>query len=67
METAVPACIVPEATRQAADSGTKAPGWSFTEKKNFSGTEAKSQRQFTPTFSTITYSFVFLIVFFCCV
>lgn len=39
MVTAVPACIVP--TRQAADSGTKGLGWSFTEKKNFIDTEAK--------------------------
>lgn len=39
MVTAVPACIVP--TRQAADSGTKALGWSFREEKNFIDTEAK--------------------------
>lgn len=29
MVTAVPACIVSEPTRQAADSGTKTLGWSF--------------------------------------
>lgn len=46
MVTAVPACFVP--TRQAADSGTKALGWSFREEKNFVDTEAKLQRQFIP-------------------
>lgn len=48
MVTAVPACIVWEPTRQAADSDTKTLGWSFRKKKNFTDSEAKSGGQFTP-------------------
>lgn len=46
MVTAVPACIVSEPTRQAADSGTKSLRRSFGRKKNFTDSGAKLQRRF---------------------